>query len=320
MDAISDNTTLEWLMKGDLSIRYQTLRDLTKTKYEKLNEIHQSLPDHGWCARFLSLQDPKGTWASGLYSPKWTSTTYTLLTLKLLGFPPHHEQILRSCEILLDKGFYKDGGINISKSMKHSETCVTGLFLSMFCFFGYQSDKLHDLTEYLLDQQMPDGGWNCRTYYGATHGSFHTTILALEALIEYELQFPGKSCLNARKKAHEFLLEHELFLSHRTKNIVDPKMTRFAFPPRWRYDIMRALDYFRLTDVKYDTRFTKAISLIEKKKLKNGTWKLQNKYPGRTFFEMEEIGKPSRWNTLRALRIMKWWKIISAPLNNSLPI
>jgi hypothetical protein len=159
---------------------------------------------------------------------------------------------------------------------------------------------------------MADGGWNCRAmpgYSGATHGSFHTTISALEGLWEYQRFRPdraGAACL-AQAGGREFLLVHRLFRSHRTGLVVKSAMTRLAFPPRWHYDILRGLDYFRASGAERDERLADAIERLEKKRTPEGFWLLENTYPGKTFFALESKGKPSRWNTLRALRVLRWW-------------
>jgi hypothetical protein len=162
------------------------------------------------------------------------------------------------------------------------------------------------LVEHLLGQQMADGGWNCQSYQGATHSSFHTTISVLEGLREYEKHQPDPRLTDSQDRAVEFLLIHRLFRSHRTGEVVDPRMTRFSFPPRWRYDVMRALDYCQERHLPPDPRMVDAIELIKKKRRPDGTWLLQNNHPGRVFFELEKVGQPSRWNTLRAWRILQW--------------
>jgi hypothetical protein len=156
---------------------------------------------------------------------------------------------------------------------------------------------------------MNDGGWNCQSFKGATHGSFNTTIIVLEALPDYENRFLQESqkMIKSQERGREFLLFHKLFRSHRTNKVADPKFTRLSFPPRWHYDILRALDYFRECKISYDKRMNDAIEIIKKKQNKNGTWNLQQRYSGKTWFDMETVGQPSRWNTLRALRILKFY-------------
>ena len=306
------NKQIEWLLEGDPSIRYQTLRDLVNANIKVVNEEQQRILKEGWGKRFMDLQEENGTWSNALYSPKWTSTFYTLLLLKRFGAPADHN-IKKACRILLDKGFYmKDGGINYWKTWKQGECCVTGMLLSMLCHFQIKDERIHRMGEYLIAEQMPDDGWNCERYRGAKHSSFHTTISVLEGLWAYEKRFPNidfsKSLEEKQKQGIEFLLEHHLYKSNTTWKTVDPKMTRLSFPPRWHFDIMRCLDYFQERNIKKDERMADAMTLLLEKQTSEGFWKLDNKYPAKIFFEMEKVGGESRWNTLRALRIIKWWE------------
>lgn len=302
------NSVTEWLLEGDPAIRWQTQRDLLGADELVVEAERRQVATTGWGAKLLSYQDPSGLWAGGLYSPKWTSTTYTMLLLRRLGLEPDHPQAERACRLLLDKGFYADGGINYFRSFKHSETCVTGMVLSILAYFNYQDERAAGLVEHLLGQQMADGGWNCQSYQGATHSSFHTTISVLEGLREYEKGRPDPRLAASQNRAVEFLLIHRLFRSHRTGEVVDARMTRFSFPPRWRYDLMRVLDYFQERNVPPDPRMVDALDLLQKKQRSDVAWVLQNKHPGRVFFELEQVGQPSRWNTLRALRILQWYE------------
>jgi len=301
---------INWLLEGDVSVRWHTMNSLLDTSGEDKNYLQKKIATEGWGARLLSYQDTKGMWGNGIYSPKWISTTYTMLTLKLLGLHPDTQAVNKTCKLLIDKGLYSDGGINYFRSLSHSETCVTGLILSIVSYFKYSDNRINSLFDYLIHQQMKDGGWNCQSYKGDTHSSFHTTMLVLEGLYEYEKLFPQKKELSKkiREKGHEFLLRHKLFRSHRTGKVVDQKMTRFSFPPQWRYDIMRILDYFQESNAKKDSRMEDAIAILIKKQMFDGRWKLQNRHPGKSYFEMEKAGQPSRWNTLRALRILQWWE------------
>jgi hypothetical protein len=228
----------------------------------------------------------------------------------MLGLPPEDPQALKGCEQLLSRGLYRDGGINWFASLKHSETCVTGMVLSILAHFRFPDPRLVTLAEHLLGQQMADGGWNCRSYQGDTHSSFHTTISVLEGLRAYELAFPdGVAAVSeAQARGREFLLEHRLYRSHHTGEVVNPAMTRFPFPPRWHYDALRGMDYFCLCGAAQERRMEDAIQLLVKKRREDGRWPAYRGPSGRIFFEMEKAGEPGRWNTLRALRVLRWWE------------
>lgn len=303
-----DKQIIKWLLEGDPSIRYQTLRDLTDAGAEEIDAERVKISQSGWGKKLLDLQGNNGIWGGGLYSPKWISTTYTLLLLKRLGIKSN-PQIKKAVKLLLDKGYFFDHGINYFQSLPCGETCVTGLLLSLLVYFELEDKRINNIANHLLQKQLKDHGWNCLWFKGATHSSFHTTINVLEGLFEYEKIYTkgNGEIKNAQLKAMQFLLDHKLFRSHRTGKIVDPKMTRFAFPPRWRYDIMRILDYAQVKNLEKDDSFRDAIQLVQNKQTKEGYWRLQNRHPGKTFFELEKTGEISRWNTLRALRILKWW-------------
>jgi hypothetical protein len=303
------NAVIEWLLEGDASIRWQVRRDLLDDPPQLAAEERRLVAVSGWGAQLLARQAPDGTWGGGLYSPKWTSTTYTLLLLRDLGLPAGHPQALRGCSLLLERGLYTDGGINLWASFKHSETCVTGMVLSFLASFEFPDERIHILAGHLLAHQLADGGWNCEAHQGATHSSFHTTISVLEGLRTYELFEPRRleAVRAAQAGGREFLLAHRLYRSHRTGEIVHPDLTRFSFPPRWHYDVLRGLDYFQACRAERDERLQDAIELVEARRKPDGRWLLQNEYKGRQHFRLEQVGQPSRWNTLRALRILRWW-------------
>ncbi len=302
--------TVQWLLEGDPAICWQAFRDLTGASQRVFEREQQKVAKTGWGGRLLKLQERDGQWGGGIYTPKWTSTTYTMVLLRQLGLPPKHPQALKACALLFDRGFYRDGGFNCWRSYDYSETCVTGMLLAVAAYFQFADDRVRSFAEYLLKQQMGDGGWNCQSSRGATHSSFHTTIMVLEGLLEYERFNPRHAAeiRRAQARGREFLLVHRLFRSHRTGKVVNPAMTRFSFPPRWHYDILRGLDYFRQADASRDARLGEAIDIVRQRRKDDGRWILQNRIPGRVFFEMEKLGQPSRWNTLRALRVLKWWK------------
>jgi hypothetical protein len=306
---IINDRVIQWLLDSDPSIRWQVMRDLLNEPRNIYEAERERVESDGWGARLLKRQDPANTWGGGIYSPKWISTTYTMLVLKRLGLPQGNTQAQRACKLFIDRGFYKDGGINFFNSFTYSETCVTGMILSLLCYFRLPDERIHKIADHLLDQQMDDGGWNCRRPKGATHGSFHTTISVLEGFFEYRSTYPryAHRIKEAVQRGHEFLLIHHLFKSHKTGKVADPAFTRLHFPPRWHYDFIRGLDYFQACNAPRDPRMKDAIDLLEKKQNQQGTWTLNRPWAGRIFFEMEKTGEESRWNTLRALRVLKWW-------------
>jgi hypothetical protein len=300
---------LSWLLAGDPSIQWQVERDIMSENPKVYERTRAEMIKKGWGKRLLAKQDPDSGWGNGLYSPKWISTHYTLICLARLGLPQTNPQARSGCQYYLDNTFYEpDGGINISASYNYSETCVTGMTLNFLSYFKLPDPRLERLVDHLLIQQMADGGWNCESFKGATHSSFHTTISVLEGLLSFQQNARNDPRITpARLRAHEFLLQHKLFKSHRTGEVVNPRMTRFPFPPRWFYDILRALDYFQMANAAHDDRFLDAIMLLQKKQNKDLTWNQYRGPSGRTYFDFEEAGKPGRMNTLRVYRVLNWW-------------
>lgn len=267
----------EWLLGGDPAVRWQVLRDLTGGSWRRERE---QVP-RGWAAEILRHQSADGTWPTGWYSPKWTSTFYSAQVLQQLGVP-----VPEAVRAMLSHGL-TDGRFRLW-DVDRTDACVTGMMLTMARAEGID---MPGAVEWLVARQLPDGGWNCRD--GATHSSLHTTLSVLEGLGEHPAGAAGR----------EFLLVHRLFRSHRTGAVIRPGFTRFSFPCYWYYDVLRALDYWR--DHPWDERLAEAVDLVRRRS-KDGRWALQNPHRGQTWVVMEPAGKPSRMNTLRALRVLAW--------------
>jgi hypothetical protein len=299
------NKIIEWLLSGDPAIVYQTRRDLLGQSEKELVPFCSEIARSGWGRRFLSLRDNKtGLWGNGVYSPKWISTTYTLLDLKHLELPSDTKGFTESGELILNWMWQ----VPQKKKDRYLDLCICGMLLDICCYAGLRTDKLNEIVDHVLEKQFSDGGWNCRWVFDHDHGSLHTTINILEGLKEYfdkgytHRKMELKQAVN---KAHEFILIHRLFRSDRTGKIIDKKMTMMSYPPRWKYDILRCLDYFQSVGLKYDVRMQEALDIIWKKRMADGRWPVQQKYHGLVHFDMEKTGKGSRWNTLRALRVIK---------------
>lgn len=300
---------IDWLLAGDASIIYQTKKDLLGANEVELNKHQNRIATEGWGKQFMSFRNKDGKWGRGFYQPKWTSTHYSLLDIKNLGFPKGSKEINESVSQILNSEIGIDGGINYS--WKFSDVCVNGMILNFGSWFLPNHKSLNSIVDYILKTQMNDGGWNCQYYKGATHSSMHTTICVLEGLLEFTLSennYRLKEIKAAKNRGIEFLLQHRLFKSHRTGEIIDPKMLMLSYPSRWRYDILRALDYLQKSNAKFDERMMDALTIIQKKQQPDGRWKLQCKHTGNFHFEMEKVGVASRWNTLRALRVLKHFK------------
>lgn len=296
---------IPWLLSGDVAIQHQVHRDLLN---EPRPDLQARIPLEGWGARFLASRQPEGYWGQAFYQPKWTSTHYTLLDLRLLEFPRDHPVPQQAVAGILANQIGADGGVNPSRSIRQSDACINGMFLFYGCWFHAPESGLHSIVDFLIANHMRDGGFNCRLNRGgAVHSSMHTTLSILEGLLEYERSGCTYRLAELQAivgEAQEFLLQHRLFRSDRTGDIIDPRFLLLAFPPRWYYDILRALDYFRAAGVSYDPRMQEALDVLLQKRRTDGTWPLQGRKPGQVHLDMEKQGAPSRWNTLRALRVL----------------
>jgi len=300
--------TIDWLLDGDVSIQYQTYQDLLS---EERSDLQERISREGWGAQYLSKRKENGHWGLKFYQPKWISTHYTLLDLRNLCISPEYEAIRETIAKVLNEEKGPDGGILPIGTVKLSDVCVNGMFLNYASYFQAPESQLQSVIDFLLKERMADGGFNCHSNrIGAVHSSLHTTLSVLEGITEYQrngYRYRVDELESARKTSIEFILQHRLFLSDKTGEIIKKDFLKLTYPGRWKYDILRALDYFRYSGVAWDERMHPAIEEILKKRNKQGTWNLQAKHPGQEHFEMEKAGQPSRWNTLRVLRVLGYY-------------
>jgi len=298
---------IKWLLESDVAIQYQVYRDLLGTERP---DLQKRIAQEGWGAQLLKARKPDGYWSERYYQPKWISAHYTLLDLKNLNIDPVNMLIRQTLQRVFAEEKSEDGGINPANSIAQSDVCVNGMVLNFAAYFKVDEESLKSVIDFLLSQHMPDGGFNCRSNRsGAKHSSMHTTLSVLEGLFEYERNgytYRLDDVRQAQAAAQEFLLMHKLFRSDRTGKIIQERFLKFPYPCRWYYDILRAMDYFQQAGLKYDPRMNDAVEIITGKRNQDGIWKLSAAYSGQVHFTMEPAGKPSRWNTLRALRVIQY--------------
>lgn len=297
----------EWLLQGDVSIQYQVHRDLLG---QDRPDLRDRIASEGWGCQFLAQRKEDGHWGDHFYQPKWISTHYTLLDLCHLNIYPTDPLITESITKILDHQIADDGGIQLGPSTSHhSDVCVNAMFLNYASYFGIQESRLTSIVDSILAEIMPDGGFNCMsTRSGATHSSLHSTISVLEGFAEFVKTghiYRSADIAKAKESAEAFILLHQLFISDRTGKVIKDEFLRFPYPDRWKYNILRALDYFSYVGKEWDPRMGPAFEVILTKRRKDGRWNVQSPHPGQVHFVMEQAGKPSRWNTLRALRVLK---------------
>jgi hypothetical protein len=305
----------DWLLESDPAIRWQVLGDLMHVPQEFVGAENANVANEGWGARLLALQGEDGQWAGGACFPAesrdwreknqgqpWTSTLPTLQLLHDFGIDPSDERVRRAVAQVRDHCRWEHAGQPFFSG--EVEPCINGRVVMLGVYFRQNVD---DVVGRLLKEQLEDGGWNCDAENGSVRSSFATTINVLEGLLAYERASRNKEVAAARRRGEEYLLERKLFRRKSTGEIVDPAWLQFAFPTRWHYDALRALDYFRSARDRPDPRMDEVIQMLRSKQQPNGTWLLENTHPGAVHFELEDgDGRPSRWNTLRALRVLAW--------------
>jgi hypothetical protein len=314
---------MPWLLDSDPSIRWQVMRDLTGAPAEEVAAERARVATEGAGARLLGLQGADGRWGGAAWNRGWNSTMHVLMLLRDLGLDPASDQARRAVGRVRDGVTWTgcgppecDGNPFFAGEV---EPCINGQVGAVGAYFG---QDVRGIVDRLLAEQLPDGGWNCEAASGSTRSSFNTTICVLEALLEHGLRAGSSPEVTAaRLRGEAYLLERRLFRRRSTGAVIDhdrkdgpaggrghPAWTRFAFPTWWHYDVLRGLEYLRRAGVAPDERVAEAIDLAVSKRDGDGRWPLEVRYPGDMPVETDEReGRPSRWNTLRALRVLNWY-------------
>ena len=329
MDAI------DWLLDSDPAIRWQVMRDLTDAHESLVAAERARVAREGWGAQLLALQQPHGQWPAGApaFSPEdadaeqwwhslgperqgtlfpvWTSTTWSLALLMAFGIDPYSAAARHAIGLVRENVRWEHDGEPFFDG--EVEPCINGRAVALGAYFGVD---VAPVVERLLGEQMADGGWNCEQENGSTRGSFHTTIDVLEGLLAYERAAGSAPELaKAQHRGQEYLLERRMFRRLSTGQVIDhdrktdspATWTQFSYPTFWHYDVLRGLDYLRAADATPDDRVGEAIDLVRSKRDADGRWPLENPHPGELYFAIDDgEGQPSRWNTLRAMRVLRW--------------
>ena len=308
-------TVVDWLLDSDPSIRWQAMRDLTDAPAEDVAAERARVATEGVGGRLLALQSPDGLWGGTAWNRGWDSTMHVLLLLREMGLDPASNEARCALGLVRDRVTWQGCGPQEchgnSFFMGEVEPCINGQVAASGAYFR---QDVRGIVHRLLGEQLPDGGWNCEAENGSTRSSFNTTICVLESLLEYE-QSVGSSphVTEARLRGQEYLLERRLFRRRSTGEVIErdrmggAAWSCFAFPTWWHYDVLRGLDYLRRAGVAPDERVSEAIDLVASKRDEDGRWPLETRYPGRMPVDMDEgESQPSRWNTLRALRVLRW--------------
>jgi hypothetical protein len=309
-----NSSVISWLLDSDPSIRWQVMQDLTAAPAEKVAAERARVATQGWGARLLALQRADGSWGGVAWNRGWDSTVHVLMLLRDLGLNPASAEARRALGLVRERVTWQgEEAYNGNPFFAGEvEPCINGQVGAVGAYFG---QDVRGIVDRLLSEQLPDGGWNCEAENGSTRSSFNTTICVLEALLEHEL-VAGSSpeVTAARLRGQEYLLERRLFRRRSTRAVIERDRkggavwTSFAFPTWWHYDVLRGLEYLRHAGAAPDERVAEAIDLVQSKRDGNDRWSLETRYPGRMPVEIDAaVGQPSRWVTLRALRVLDWY-------------
>lgn len=308
-----DQKIIEWLDDSDPVVRFRLHRDILHSNQETLTKIQQAIAVEGWGKAFLDHRNEDKHWGIAYYLPKWTSTHYTLLTLKMIHYPSGDFRVTETIDLILKENTGKDGGIVHRHDYPKSDVCINGMFLSIASYFGIPQEKLKSLIDYLLSTQLKDGGFNCQYRQKKTHhSSVHTTLSVCEGFWEYEKMgytYRLSEVRQQRVEGEEFLLVHHLYKSDKDGHIINEAFLSGHWPYHWHYDLMRALEYFTDSKHPYDPRMKEALEWLKSKR-KDDLWPLSPHYSGHTFFTMERISQKSKINTIRALTILTTYSLL----------
>src|SRR5262249_47792569 len=302
---------LKWLLDSDPAIRWQVMRDLTGEAPNVIAAERSRVATEGWGAKLLALQSPAGKWGGPKEDRGLLTTFNSLVVLKDLGLDPASKQARKMIDRVDNRLVFKP--LNNRPFLQgETEPCINGRILGLGAYFKEPNDAL---ANQLLSEQLEDGGWNCEAVEPSAkrplsqRSSFHTTICVLEGLLEYERAGRKRAAVaKARKRAENYLLERRMFRSLRTGEVIDKRWLRFSYSTFWHYDVLRGLDYLRNAGIKPDTCVKEAIEIVIERRHQNGRWPLNLLHREHIPLEMEtSVGGASRWNTLRALRVLRWY-------------
>jgi hypothetical protein len=306
-----ERSVIQWLLDADPSIRWQVMRDVIGAPAEEVAAERAKVATEGWGAQLLNGQSADGYWGAGASHPEWVSLR-TLLLLRAMGLDPTSAEARQALARVRDHVTWQ--GVLPQDAAWHGkplfagevEPCVNGRVVAVGSYFG---EEVQGIVDRLLGEQLSDGGWNCEQEHGSTRGSFHTTICVLEGLLEHEQATGGSPAVAAaRERGQEYLLERRMLRRRSTGEVIDPAWTHFSFPTGYHYDMLRGLEYLRRAGMRPDARLAEAIDLVASKRDADGRWPLENVHPDELDAEPGVAeGRPSRWTTLRALRVLDWY-------------
>ncbi|MDH5481267.1 MAG: nitrogen fixation protein NifH [Candidatus Bathyarchaeota archaeon] len=337
-----EKSPLDWLLdEANPSVRCFTLRDvLGMEEYDsQVKDAKREIPKSTVVQKILQKQNREGYWQepSEPYHPKYKSSYWQIMTLSQLGIDKTDKRVGKACEYIFqfqlkEGGFSSHTQLTASKEydwllkkgkklsprdefvqsimFEHQYSCLTGNMVAALIRMGYANDqRVAKALEWLLEIQNSDGGWLCpywRAHVRDKHGCFHGTICPLEAFSEVPNKNLTKKMKQTIERGAEFLLMHRLFKAdHHNYKVINKSWLQLSFPWFYGYNILRGLDVLTKLGYIKDERLNDAVEILFQKRQKDGTWILENAPIGRMQTNIEAKGKPSKWITLIAMRVLK---------------
>jgi hypothetical protein len=313
-----DPNVIDWLLEEDQpSVRYHTLVDLRGRKPDdpEVKAAYSTIPRVGWAHDLLRTQKPKGyweaheprtvrEWVAFLRFPLYDSSIWKGIVLSDLGLTATNPRVRRLADRIFEYKLHLSSEVNLFTE----EVCIVGNVARMLTRFGYYDDRrVRKLYDWMIEDQREDGGWNCST---GTPG----TLDAWEALAAFAATPKAKRSGRIERsisRGAEFYLERRLFREGRRY----APWFRLHYPNHYFYDIMVGLDLMTELGYSDDRRLQPALKILMDKRRPDGTWLLDRVHPDiepaegftrkPTPFVLEAPGKPSKWITLTALRVLK---------------
>ena len=306
-------TVLDWLLDSDPAIRWQVLRDLVHAPAEVVAAERARVANEGWGARLLALQGEDGQWAGGACFPAryldhadedpgqpWTSTLPTLQLLRDFGIDPRADRVRRAVA-RVEIAAVGSTPASRSSRVKSSRASMAGP--SPWASTSIRMSTMWSLVSWVNSSRTAGGTARRRTVPSARRSRPRSTSSKDSRPHERRDRRLCGIHRGAATRRRIPSSSEALFRRKSTGEVVNPAWLQFSFPIRWQYDVLRALDYFRSVGDAPDPRMDEAIELLRSKQQPDGRWLLENTHPGKIHFSLEDgDGRPSRWNTLRAMR------------------
>jgi hypothetical protein len=300
-------TVIDWLLKSNISVKYLVKRDLLDVPEDELRDLRARTLKRGFGLVLMKKQDPQTYMWEGFYSPKYISTHYTLFQLCQLGAPMDDPRIKKAILVLFDHMWKPKGLIDLNR---YQDLCVVAMMIRIAAEANLPDARVLDMIDYVLLNQLKDGGWNCEWQENPRQSSLHTTLSVIEAfskLRKSDLTYRLKDIERAIPPGIEYILTKRLFRSARTGEIIHKDMLNFDFPYSWRYDLLRVLEVLAELRFPYDMRMAEGLDIIVERLDYYGRIKAERRPKGKQHQRYTRTGRFCPFNTQRVFKVLKFY-------------